>query len=98
MNSKRWPKKTIIELLPEDFENSDFLDVADCPVARATKRKLNCEEMLVDTRYIDIKEDDIDIRYRITSGFTHTEYKTIKAYYEKHGAEKYIYYLKLTLV
>jgi len=80
------PPKIVLELIKEDFNNSCFVDVTDCPLARAIKRtfygnpnlyiNVNTESVLIRSSYPD--STTFSESYSIIGGFGRRQFEDSK--------------------
>lgn len=47
-------KKQIIKFIQEDFSDNDYMDIFDCPLARAVKRHFETNDVIVGGDYLHI--------------------------------------------
>lgn len=80
--------KTIkIDLLPEDFKNTNYCNVDDCALARATRRHFEASSVRCDSYQVDVYKNS-KVIYNIPNRFTNEDYDYVKEQYENTKCDK----------
>ncbi len=68
--------ETTIEIKYEDAIDTEFMNCSDCALARAVKRELGVQAVVVDTEYVNIKDGNLTL-CEITPTFGEAEYEDL---------------------
>lgn len=92
-------KKTYkIDLLPEDFEEANYFNIEDCPLARAMRRHFDEKYCTCGGTFVEIWDDwhygGIKKNFSIVNGFYREDYDFVKEQYQDPNHDT-IYFVTL---